>query len=65
MPSNRSLRAVYSNICLLYTSYTAAVLSAILAAPLTYFILDGHMGVYVAILCGLIGGDVYKRQMFT
>ena len=36
-------------------TYTAAVLSAILAAPLTYFILDGHMGVYVAILCGLIG----------
>ena len=34
-------------------TYTAAILAAVLAAPLTYFILDGHMGVYVAILCGL------------
>ena len=36
-------------------TYTAAVLAAILAAPLTYFIL-GNWGVYVAILAGLIGG---------
>ena len=36
-------------------TYLAAVLSAVVAAPLTYFIL-GNMGVYVAILCGLIGG---------
>ena len=37
-------------------TYTAAGLSAIAAAPLTYYLLDGHMGVYVAILCGLVGG---------
>ena len=36
-------------------TYTAAILAAILAAPLTWVIL-GNMGVYVAILCGLIGG---------
>ena len=48
-------------------TYTAAVLSAILAAPLTYFILDGHMGVYVAILCGLIGGCAigYFTEYYT
>ncbi|MBQ9347120.1 MAG: sodium-translocating pyrophosphatase [Oscillibacter sp.] len=39
-------------------TYTAAALAAVLAAPLTYFILDGHMGVYAAILCGLAGGCV-------
>lgn len=36
-------------------TYIAAVLAAIVAAPLTYFIL-GNMGVYVAILSGLIAG---------
>ncbi len=36
-------------------TYIAAVLAAIAAAPLTYFIL-GNMGVYVAILSGLIAG---------
>ena len=48
-------------------TYTAAVLSAILAAPLTYFILDGRMGVYVAILCGLIGGCAigYFTEYYT
>ena len=48
-------------------TYTAAILSAILAAPLTYFILDGHMGVYVAILCGLIGGCAigYFTEYYT
>ena len=48
-------------------TYTAAVLSAILAAPLTYFILDGHMGVYVAILCGLVGGCAigYFTEYYT
>ena len=48
-------------------TYTAAVLSAILAAPLTYFILDGQMGVYVAILCGLIGGCAigYFTEYYT
>ncbi len=37
-------------------TYTAAILSALAAAPLTYWILDGSMGVYFAILCGLAGG---------
>ena len=40
-------------------TYTAAILSAVIAIPLCYFILgsDNHCwGVYVAILCGLIGG---------
>ena len=51
-------------------TYTAAILSAILAAPLTYFILDGHMGswgVFIAILCGLIGGTLigYFTEYFT
>ena len=48
-------------------TYTAAILAAVLAAPLTYFILDGHMGVYVAILCGLIGGCAigYFTEYYT
>ena len=48
-------------------TYTAAVLAAVLAAPLTYFILDGRMGVYVAILCGLIGGCAigYFTEYYT
>ena len=47
-------------------TYTAAVLSAILAAPLTWFIL-GNMGVYIAILCGLIGGCAigYFTEYYT
>ena len=36
-------------------TYSAAALAAVLAAPLTYFIL-GNMGVYVAILAGLVAG---------
>ncbi|MEG1932435.1 MAG: sodium-translocating pyrophosphatase, partial [Pygmaiobacter sp.] len=36
-------------------TYIAAGLSALVAAPLTYFIL-GNMGVYVAILSGLVAG---------
>ena len=43
-------------------TYTAAVLAAIAAAPLTYFLV-GSWGVYVAILCGLIGG--YAIGYFT
>ena len=48
-------------------TYTAAILSAVLAAPLTYFILDGQMGVYVAMLCGLIGGCAigYFTEYYT
>ena len=47
-------------------TYTAAVLAAILAAPLTYFTL-GNWGVYVAILCGLIGGCAigYFTEYYT
>ena len=47
-------------------TYTAAVLAAIIAAPLTYFIL-GNWGVYVAILCGLIGGCAigYFTEYYT
>ena len=47
-------------------TYLAAILSAIIAAPLTYFIL-GSWGVYVAILCGLIGGCAigYFTEYYT
>ena len=47
-------------------TYTAAILAAALAAPLTYFIL-GSWGVYVAILCGLIGGCAigYFTEYYT
>jgi K(+)-stimulated pyrophosphate-energized sodium pump len=50
-----------------YVGYTAAILAAILAAPLTYCILGGHMGVYIAILCGLIGGCAigYFTEYYT
>ena len=47
-------------------TYTAAIISAIAAIPLTYFIV-GNMGVYVAILCGLVGGCLigYFTEFFT
>jgi len=47
-------------------TYTAAVLAAVIAAPLTYFIL-GNWGVYIAILCGLIGGCAigYFTEYYT
>ncbi len=47
-------------------TYTAAVLSAVLAAPLTYYII-GNWGVYIAILCGLIGGCAigYFTEYYT
>ncbi len=47
-------------------TYTAAVLSALLAAPLTYFIL-GSWGPYIAILCGLAGGCAigYFTEYYT
>ena len=47
-------------------TYTAAGLSAVLAAPLTYFIV-GSWGVYVAILCGLVGGCAigYFTEYYT
>ncbi len=47
-------------------TYLAAILSAIAAAPLTYFVL-GSWGVYVAILCGLAGGCAigYFTEYYT
>ena len=47
-------------------TYTAAILAAVLAAPLTYFIL-GSWGVYIAILCGLVGGCAigYFTEYYT
>ena len=47
-------------------TYTAAVLAAVIAAPLTYFIL-GSWGVYIAFLCGLIGGCAigYFTEYYT
>ena len=47
-------------------TYLSAVLAAIVAAPLTYWLL-GNWGVYVAILCGLIGGCAigYFTEYFT
>jgi K(+)-stimulated pyrophosphate-energized sodium pump len=47
-------------------TYLAAVLAAIVAAPLTYYTI-GNWGVYVAILCGLIGGSAigYFTEYFT
>ena len=47
-------------------TYTAAVLSAVAAAPLTYFFV-GNMGVYVAILSGLAGGCAigYFTEYYT
>ena len=47
-------------------TYTAAVLAAILAAPLTYWIL-GNWGIYIAILCGLVGGCAigYFTEYYT
>ena len=47
-------------------TYTAAVVAAIAAAPLTYWLL-GSWGVYIAILCGLIGGCAigYFTEYYT
>ncbi len=47
-------------------TYTAAGLSAALAAPLTYFII-GNWGVYIAIICGLVGGCAigYFTEFYT
>ena len=47
-------------------TYLAAGLSAVVSAPLTYFLLD-NWGVYAAILCGLIGGCAigYCTEYYT
>ena len=51
-------------------TYTAAALSAVLALPLSYFILGPEQhcwGVYIAILCGLVGGCAigYFTEYYT
>ena len=51
-------------------TYTAAALSAVLALPLSYLILGPEQhcwGVYVAILCGLVGGCAigYVTEYYT
>lgn len=47
-------------------TYLAALLSAALAAPLTYYTV-GSWGVYISILCGLIGGCAigYFTEYYT
>ena len=47
-------------------TYLAAGLSAVAAAPLTYFLV-GNWGVYVAILCGLVSGCAigYFTEYYT
>ena len=47
-------------------TYLAAILAAVIAAPLTYFVI-GSWGVYVAILCGLVGGCAigYFTEYYT
>ena len=51
-------------------TYTAAILSAVAALPLSYFILgpaNNCWGVYVSILCGLLGGCAigYFTEYYT
>ena len=47
-------------------TYTAAILAAVIAAPLTYALI-GSWGVYIAILCGLVGGCAigYFTEYYT
>ena len=47
-------------------TYLAAILSAVIAAPLTYYTV-GNWGVYVSILCGLLAGTAigYFTEYFT
>ena len=47
-------------------TYTAAVLAAVIAAPLTLWLI-GSWGVYVAIVCGLVGGCAigYFTEYYT
>lgn len=47
-------------------TYLSAILAAVVAAPLTYFFI-GNWGVYIAIVCGLVGGVLigYFTEYFT
>ena len=47
-------------------TYTAAAAAAVISAPLTYFLI-GNWGVYIAILCGLVGGCAigYFTEYYT
>ncbi len=47
-------------------TYLSAIIAAIIAAPVTYLVL-GNWGVYVAILCGLVGGCAigYFTEYYT
>ena len=47
-------------------TYTSAILSAVVAAPLTFWLI-GNNGVYISILCGLLGGVLigYFTEYFT
>ena len=47
-------------------TYTSAILSAVVAAPLTFWLI-GDNGVYISILCGLLGGVLigYFTEYFT
>lgn len=56
--------------CLRTGTYSAAILSAIAALPITYFTLGterNFFGVYVSILCGLVGGCTigYFTEYYT
>ncbi len=48
-------------------TYSAAVIAAVATAPLTYFVMNGNMGIYVAILTGLVAGCLigYFTEYFT
>jgi K(+)-stimulated pyrophosphate-energized sodium pump len=48
-------------------TYIAAAIAAVAAAPITYFVMDGNWGIYVAILAGLVAGSLigYFTEYFT
>ena len=47
-------------------TYSAAILAAVIAAPLTMMLI-GNIGVYIAIVCGLLGGTLigYFTEYYT
>ena len=48
-------------------TYIAAILATVAAAPLTYFLMDGNWGLFVAILTGVVAGCAiaYFTEYFT